>query len=149
MIARPPKATRTETLVPYTTLFRSGRMIPTGCTAWRNCIRCSPAFRCPAFRWWKPSPGGCCSTKAPGTAARRRWSAMRLGGGRKHRHCHLFNCHPRTCCEGPWVDQAPGLEMGPRDKPEGDNRVRSEEHTSELQSLMRISYAVFCFKKKN
>src|SRR3546814_3730236 len=109
---------------------------------------------------------------------------MRHGGGRKHRHCHLFNCHPRTCCEGPWVDQAPGLEMGPRDKPEGDNRVygltsahpgvreeellavlliagdrrlplvgehpvdRSEEHTSELQSLMRKSYAVFCLKKK-
>src|SRR3546814_6248468 len=32
--------------------------------------------------------------------------------------------------------------------PAGDTRVRSEEHTSELQSLMRISYAVFCLKKK-
>src|SRR3546814_3869134 len=32
---------------------------------------------------------------------------------------------------------------------EADNRPRSEEHTSELQSLMRISYAVFCLKKKN
>src|SRR3546814_10242822 len=31
----------------------------------------------------------------------------------------------------------------------GDRRARSEEHTSELQSLMRISYAVFCLKKKN
>src|SRR3546814_4118227 len=31
---------------------------------------------------------------------------------------------------------------------ESDTRIRSEEHTSELQSLMRISYAVFCFKKK-
>src|SRR3546814_1013640 len=31
----------------------------------------------------------------------------------------------------------------------GDNNARSEEHTSELQSLMRISYAVFCLKKKN
>src|SRR3546814_1032458 len=31
----------------------------------------------------------------------------------------------------------------------GNRRVRSEEHTSELQSLMRISYAVFCLKKKN
>src|SRR3546814_5890243 len=31
----------------------------------------------------------------------------------------------------------------------GDERIRSEEHTSELQSLMRISYAVFCLKKKN
>src|SRR3546814_3268832 len=35
-----------------------------------------------------------------------------------------------------------------RQKTGGGNRARSEEHTSELQSLMRISYAVFCFKKK-
>src|SRR3546814_10023714 len=34
-------------------------------------------------------------------------------------------------------------------KRENHNRLRSEEHTSELQSLMRISYAVFCLKKKN
>src|SRR3546814_7939439 len=40
-----------------------------------------------------------------------------------------------------------GGSMDPRVKPEGDNQ-RSEEHTSELQSLMRISYAVFCLKKK-
>src|SRR3546814_4887799 len=40
---------------------------------------------------------------------------------------------------------------GPRPRPRGgrDGRARSEEHTSELQSLMRISYAVFCLKKKN
>src|SRR3546814_4413558 len=36
----------------------------------------------------------------------------------------------------------------PRDRPEGRRQGRSEEHTSELQSLMRISYAVFCLKKK-
>src|SRR3546814_5131936 len=35
------------------------------------------------------------------------------------------------------------------DRPGGYTRIRSEEHTSELQSLMRISYAVFCLKKKN
>src|SRR3546814_6897239 len=34
-------------------------------------------------------------------------------------------------------------------RPASDGRIRSEEHTSELQSLMRISYAVFCLKKKN
>src|SRR3546814_9366961 len=39
--------------------------------------------------------------------------------------------------------------MEHRDTPLLDRRVRSEEHTSELQSLMRISYAVFCLKKKN
>src|SRR3546814_7586130 len=80
MIRRPPRSTRTDTLFPYTTLFRSG--LP-----YRN--------------WgWLRDPRGC-----PG---RRRRSAMAL-------ECPLW---------------------------------RSEEHTSELQSLMRISYAVFCLKKK-
>src|SRR3546814_5906777 len=37
----------------------------------------------------------------------------------------------------------------PSEETQFDNAVRSEEHTSELQSLMRISYAVFCLKKKN
>src|SRR3546814_1529159 len=44
---------------------------------------------------------------------------------------------------GPWTDQ-----QGPLPRPCGGIRHRSEEHTSELQSLMRISYAVFCLKKK-
>src|SRR3546814_3907759 len=38
--------------------------------------------------------------------------------------------------------------LSPTPPPQGGGRVRSEEHTSELQSLMRISYAVFCLKKK-
>src|SRR3546814_2561370 len=42
--------------------------------------------------------------------------------------------------------RVPGVEW-PRDRPQHGRRVRSEEHTSELQSLMRISYAVFCLKK--
>src|SRR3546814_1606010 len=42
--------------------------------------------------------------------------------------------HPHQCCACP--------------SPQADRRQRSEEHTSELQSLMRISYAVFCLKKK-
>src|SRR3546814_6412926 len=48
----------------------------------------------------------------------------------------------RTGRPGQADRQAPGLRAGPPD-------FRSEEHTSELQSLMRISYAVFCLKKKN
>src|SRR3546814_4458494 len=40
------------------------------------------------------------------------------------------------------------LVLGPLVAREGEATVRSEEHTSELQSLMRISYAVFCLKKK-
>src|SRR3546814_20712812 len=71
MIRRPPRSTRTDTLFPYTTLFRSVRSAATRCAAHRGAL--------------------------------------------------------------PWASRPPW---------------RSEEHTSELQSLMRISYAVFCLKKK-
>src|SRR3546814_16261505 len=81
MIRRPPRSTRTDTLFPYTTLFRS-----------RPC----------------PADNGVCALSKPGPSPERRLAqavnALRHG--------------------------------------------RSEEHTSELQSLMRISYAVFCLKKK-
>src|SRR3546814_9359443 len=87
MIRRPPRSTRTDTLFPYTTLFRS----------WRRGGR---------GRRTRPGDGGVDRpTPARGAA----------GGGAGAGHCV------------------------------GD---RSEEHTSELQSLMRISYAVFCLKKK-
>src|SRR3546814_8203457 len=83
MIRRPPRSTRTDTLFPYTTLFRSG-------------IARQPALL---------------------------------------RHLHL------------------AVPIGALDQPHHesaavDSWCRSEEHTSELQSLMRISYAVFCLKKK-
>src|SRR3546814_21202570 len=83
MIRRPPRSTRTDTLFPYTTLFRS--YLP----------RINSSDEQPLRR----IPGG---------------SAQRLDA-------------PLARARG---------------------RVRSEEHTSELQSLMRISYAVFCLKKK-
>src|SRR3546814_3189070 len=96
MIRRPPRSTRTDTLFPYTTLFRSAR---------------------------RRSAGG-----AGGAAA---GSARRRSGG------------------GARPDRArgEGRPHGPGVGGRGQ-RPRSEEHTSELQSLMRISYAVFCLKKK-
>src|SRR3546814_3781561 len=84
MIRLPPISTRTDTLFPYTTLFRSE-------------------------------------------------GAQRLG---------------RVTREA-FDDVGQHREVAVADHPaEGDHAVRSEEHTSELQSLMRISYAVFCLKKK-
>src|SRR3546814_10133645 len=91
MIRRPPGSTRTDTLFPYTTLFRSGR------------------------------------------AARQEDLAGRLLR------------FPHRQLERPRQDHLSELF---RHRPEG-RRQRSEEHTSELQSLMRISYAVFCLKTKN
>src|SRR3546814_6214643 len=88
MIRRPPRSTRTDTLFPYTTLFRSLYDL---CRHWRDRIFSRPGRGAagPLFSpiWYRYS----------GNALRNR---------------------------------------------------RSEEHTSELQSLMRISYAVFCLKKK-
>src|SRR3546814_2457154 len=87
MIRRPPRSTRTDTLFPYTTLFRS----PHQSILIRSC-------RVPPKAVYRGTPETCRTL---------------LGSGRR------------------WLTLA-----------------RSEEHTSELQSLMRISYAVFCLKKK-
>src|SRR3546814_2516861 len=85
MIRRPPRSTRTDTLFPYTTLFRSGV---------------------------------------------RRTS--------------------RLSCQIVLTDDLDGLTVNiPPESRNMQEPRRSEEHTSELQSLMRISYAVFCLKKKN
>src|SRR3546814_18816405 len=81
MIRRPPRSTRTDTLFPYTTLFRS-------------------------------------------------LLHERRGRPRRRRHPHA----PQVIG---WAERVAHRPLG-----------RSEEHTSELQSLMRISYAVFCLKKK-
>src|SRR3546814_5156517 len=101
MIRRPPRSTRTDTLFPYTTLFRS------------------------------PADGGIADLGLGGRAILALVQSGRaddavLGRGRPD---HAAGSGRRTAAVS-----ADG---------------RSEEHTSELQSLMRISYAVFCLKKKN
>src|SRR3546814_6479113 len=104
MLRRPPRSTRTDTLVPYTTLVRSG------------------------------------------VDPRRR-------GGIARRQCHaaaaLGPQHAGVARKAVALDLGPAMILEHR----GDEMIldvgRSEEHTSELQSLMRISYAVFCLKKKN
>src|SRR3546814_9779038 len=105
MIRRPPRSTRTDTLFPYTTLFRS-----------------LLAFR-PSLGV-KSSSG--MATLLSLAIRKREWriSAMREG--------HVSR---------PFAPAS-------QEKYVQTNTYRSEEHTSELQSLMRISYAVFCLKKK-
>src|SRR3546814_10848723 len=109
MLRRPPSPTRTDTLFPYTTLFRS----PPSSDA-------APFLAVVAF---------CASSAAfspPEHPAIR--SAASVSG--KIAMVRVFICH------SPCVIGARAVSR------------RSEEHTSELQSLMRISYAVFCLKKK-
>src|SRR3546814_6627505 len=104
MIRRPPRSTRTDTLFPYTTLFRSPRASE------------RPVGRAAVPGSHRRREGAC----APGQpVGDQRDLVGRLG----------FGLHERL--------------RRPRSGEE-----RSEEHTSELQSLMRISYAVFCLKKK-
>src|SRR3546814_967698 len=125
MIRRPPRSTRTDTLFPYTTLFRSSYLS----------LHCSPrTIRTPAD--WPRPPRRLewrCESRTPPCPIR----ASGPRGG-------LRRAAPLTCtARSRWRDSLPLLADG-----EGACVPRSEEHTSELQSLMRISYAVFCLNKK-
>src|SRR3546814_7822996 len=105
MIRRPPESTRTDTLFPYTTLFRSG-------------------VEAEILRILVPEQQRIEGACQPGQRDERQDEE---GKGRYLRA-------PGDAAE---ASQHPQAEL-----------ARSEEHTSELQSLMRISYAVFCLKKK-
>src|SRR3546814_5603190 len=99
MLRRPPRSTRTDTLFPYTTLFRSRQ---------EEVKRAHIARR-----------GGLWSTELD----------------------------PMLKLQPDLLDAYSGYYTVPSNRGALDE-LRSEEHTSELQSLMRISYAVFCLKKK-
>src|SRR3546814_2605427 len=117
MIRRPPRSTRTDTLFPYTTLFRS-----------------SEGTRGQVFFANSGAEANECALKL----------ARRFGGRGRHVVVSaLGSFHGRTLATLHATGQSAKHEMF-QPLPEG----RSEENTSELQSLMRISYAVFCLKKK-
>src|SRR3546814_5715013 len=109
MRRRPPRSTRTDTLFPYTTLFRS-------CCEGIRERSCKTLFAAVLERV-KRGPDRAAEAGAP----------FELQD--PDRQLRLQAQRP------PW-----GLSVAPPER-------RSEEHTSELQSLMRISYAVFCLKK--
>src|SRR3546814_9138675 len=115
MIRRPPRSTRTDTLFPYTTLFRSRRR--SGASVFRP------------MAW--PSPD-------------RRFEGSKDDDPRNPRK--LAQC--RGAGHGSAVRGAGRPPARPRARGDRLHQQRSEEHTSELQSLMRISYAVFCLIEK-
>src|SRR3546814_5424437 len=100
MIRRPPRSTRTDTLFPYTTLFRSI-----------------------VVRLWRD----------PYALVRAEFARQRMALGFARRTIDVDGIR--------WVSRSWSASLSRAS-------TRSEEHTSELQSLMRISYAVFCLKKK-
>src|SRR3546814_3208977 len=125
MIRRPPRSTRTDTLFPYTTLFRSADAV-------KHAFFAGEVETC-AFQ-------DCADLALAGFADRAVHFAHlselllsfgKLLTGRGDDFANASDCRR--------VDDRHGGSVG----------GRSEEHTSELQSLMRISYAVFCLKKKN
>src|SRR3546814_5257569 len=119
MIRRPPRSTRTDTLFPYTTLFRS---------VWQK----------PVLPWIKPKPN---SWLPEGFG-------LRIGDPPDARHVELAPGEAETIASEVETAIDAGKEtIAWRD--ESIPATRSEEHTSELQSLMRLSYAVFCLTNKN
>src|SRR3546814_4801928 len=122
MIRRPPRSTRTDTLFPYTTLFRSARAI--SADAW---LRVSA---------W-PGDEHALKLEMHGAAP-----ASLLGYVNRLRRMFDLDADPQAIVAA--LSQSPRLRPCLRKRP--GLRVpsgRSEEHTSELQSLMRIPYAVF------
>src|SRR3546814_9408469 len=94
----------------------------------------------------------CSSDLTLRSAAAVRRRKLRNSGSSNRCRCRRFQIH-RACCRKPDPETRAAFgPVGSRYVPavSGDDRLanRSEEHTSELQSLMRISYAVFCLKKK-
>src|SRR3546814_8061434 len=140
MIRRPPRATRTDTLFPYTTLFRSGQVLHCAIpTRWQGYADAARDDR-PA---WAGMATGQRSEGSGGYTASTPARARSFRGAPAPAGC-------RGCPQGEPGGRAGGVhEVRIHGVPRGIYRsLRSEEHTSELQSLMRTSYAVFCLKKK-
>src|SRR3546814_1407345 len=116
MLRRPPRSTRTDTLFPYTTLFRS-------------------------------QPGARAHFDAE--VAQRH---PRLHRQRAHGVAGIFDDMPAGAVDADHPKQVEreilGMDVRCQRAIDAHAHVRSEEHTSELQSLMRTSYAVFCLKRK-
>src|SRR3546814_4300858 len=118
MIRRPPRSTRTDTLFPYTTLFRSNWDFRSSSVVARTTkFALSVMFASIVARRWSQSP-----------AVQRAASYVPItpGATRRRANSSPFRRHTTSPVS-----------------------TRSEEHTSDLQSLMRNSYAVFCLKKKH
>src|SRR3546814_2336932 len=131
MIRRPPRSTRTDTLFPYTTLFRS-------LEAFGGFQRADIGL---GRRGGIGNAGERVGAEHPRIGARAAVEADRavIGVGDHRRIGGVGETRPAE-------DAA--LLLGGLAGGEAERGNRSEEHTSELQSLMRSSYAVFCLKKK-
>src|SRR3546814_7969941 len=139
MIRRPPRSTRTYTLFPYTTLFRS-------------LGRSGPARLLSRHRPSDEFPRGQGRQRKRRHAHEHRDAQRRLYAQGRHSAVQSRHAASRQRVPPPMAQRLLAGSRGQHD--DGAEHLyqyqrRSEEHTSELQSLMRISYAVFCLTKKN
>src|SRR3546814_2605113 len=124
MLRRPPRSTRTDTRFPYTTLFRSGS-----------------GARKPALAVWMGGDAQATSTLNAAGVPTYASEAEAVRG-------FMYLVRHREAQQA-LMETPPSLPQDfVVDSDAAQAVVRSEEHTSELQSLMRISYAVFCLTKK-
>src|SRR3546814_10772258 len=86
--------------------------------------------------------------RAAPPAPRRRYALHHRRASDVHRHAHHRQVFPTNYATSNGKTSAAGIHLWLAWLPQRKRHPRSEEHTSELQSLMRISYAVFCLKKK-
>src|SRR3546814_10496937 len=136
MIRRPPRSTRTDTLFPYTTLFRSLELVDLA-SGWRFQSRPEMQRFLARLNPEKPQKY---SRAVLETLAIIAWrQPVTRGDIEDIRGVTVSSQIVRTLEDRGWIEV-----LGYRDAP---GRPRSEEHTSELQLLMRISYAVFCLNK--
>src|SRR3546814_4131529 len=126
MIRRPPRSTRTDTLFPYTTLFRSEKI-------GRNPSFCGLQNLFAVEQFSRAALHG----RAGAANAVGKIKILDGMGQITLRIGEKFGWCPSICRKTKFSERRHRL-----------HHFRSEEHTSELQSLMRISYAVFCLKKK-
>src|SRR3546814_6972241 len=150
MVRRQPRATRTDTLFPYTTLFRSVAaaraavvrlaahrlpvVVVAGTVAVARTIVATARHEFGAAAVGNPDPPAVVTPAAPLHAG-----CIRQAPRQAHAAARIDVAVPRAPVLGLAADRAVAVTA---------SRIRSEEHTSELQSLMRISYAVFCLTKK-
>src|SRR3546814_9965684 len=134
MIRRPPRSTRTDTLFPYTTLFRSDRRIAGTRSqphlAGQDAVHLGLDRQPPPDLLYEFRGRRCARIKATVRSPRRRAVCI---------------CHVRT---SPCGSIARLANIAPMTGSRQQELYRSEEHPSELQSLMRTSYAVFFLQKK-
>src|SRR3546814_9136129 len=137
MHRRPPRSTRTDTLFPYTTLFRSAAVVVDA-----------------GDRKYLLKDLTNLIAQEDAHVLSIRSESGRHGQQRLHLQVRVQDFGQLSRLLGK-IDSLPGVErtrrasVGARPPMRSyDGKVRSEEHTSELQSLMRTSYAVFCLKQK-